>query len=153
MLTKELTTAGRVQPRFIEPMYAGAVKQLPYGAIWTYEAKLDGYRCLAANRGSSVDLWSRRGNSFKFRFPEIAEALKKLPADTLIDGEVIALDAAGRISFNALQHSSAAHLQFYAFDILLHRGRFVCTLRIERRRALLAGALAKGSYPVLRSTA
>ena len=43
MLTKELFTQERTQLRFIEPMYAEAVKKLPDGEIWTYEAKLDGY--------------------------------------------------------------------------------------------------------------
>lgn len=33
--------------RFIEPMYATAVRKLPQGKTWIYEAKLDGYRCLA----------------------------------------------------------------------------------------------------------
>ena len=47
--TKELTTAERVQPRFIEPMYAEAIHALPDGDAWSYEAKLDGYRCLAAS--------------------------------------------------------------------------------------------------------
>ena len=52
MLTKELSAAERVQPRFIEPMYAepGPPAQLPEGNIWLYEAKLDGYRCLAVRK-------------------------------------------------------------------------------------------------------
>jgi len=44
MLTKELDITERVQPCFIEPMYAEAVRELPDGGIWTYETKLDGYR-------------------------------------------------------------------------------------------------------------
>jgi ATP-dependent DNA ligase len=95
-------------------MYAEAVRELPDGGAWTYEAKLDGYRCLAAKRSSGVVLWSRRGNGFTTRFPEIARACEKLPPDTLIDGEVIAIDGDGCVSFNALQHNrSKAHLQFY----------------------------------------
>jgi ATP-dependent DNA ligase len=35
-------------------MYAEAVRELPDGGLWTYEAKLDGYRCLAAKRSSVV---------------------------------------------------------------------------------------------------
>jgi ATP-dependent DNA ligase len=88
MLAKELTTETRVPLRFIEPMYAEAIADLPAGAIWSYEAKLDGYRCLAAKQGKKIELWSRRGNSFKLRWPDIARAIEKLPADTLIDGEV-----------------------------------------------------------------
>ena len=80
------------------------VAELPDGGAWSYEAKLDGYRCLAAKRGSGVVLWSRNGNGFTDRFPQIARACEKLPADTLIDGEVIVLDENGRCRFNALQH-------------------------------------------------
>ena len=153
MLTKEVTADSRIQLRFIEPMYAAAVKKLPTGAIWSYEAKLDGYRCLAARRRNKVELWSRRGNSFRLRFPEIADAFEKLSPDTLIDGEVVAIDETGRISFNELQHSrSGAQLQYYAFDILIHRGRSVMGLPLEKRRELLTEALAKLEYPVLLSS-
>ena len=135
-------------------MLADAVRELPDGGLWSYEAKLDGYRCLAAKRSGGVVLWSRRGNGFTARFPEIARACEKLPPETLIDGEVIAIDGNGQVSFNALQHSrSGAHLQFYAFDILVHRGRNVLRLPLESRRELLAEALAKVEYPALHSTA
>jgi ATP-dependent DNA ligase len=92
MPTKGIATAERTELHFIEPMYAEPVRDLPEGGDWTYEAKLDGYRCLAANRGGQVVLWSRRGNSFTTRFAEIALACEKLPPDTLIDGEVVAID-------------------------------------------------------------
>ena len=83
MLTKELITSGRIEPRFIEPMYVRPVRELPDSGLWTYEAKLDGYRCLAAKRSGGVVLWSRRGNGFTDRFPEIARACEKLPPDTV----------------------------------------------------------------------
>ena len=86
MLTKELSTASRAQPAFIEPMQLAPVAELPDGGAWSYEAKLDGYRCLAAKRGSGVVLWSRNGNGFTDRFPQIARACEKLPPDTLVDG-------------------------------------------------------------------
>jgi len=63
-----------------------------------------GYRCLAANRGTKVVLWSRRGTGFTQRFPSIARACEKLPSDTLIDAEVVVVDENGRCAFNALQH-------------------------------------------------
>jgi bifunctional non-homologous end joining protein LigD len=130
------------------------VHQLPDGNGWSYEAKFDGYRCLAAKRSAGVVLWSRRGNSYTTRFAEIARACEKLSPDTLIDGEVVAIDESGRISFNAIQHSKTrAALQFYVFDVLIHRGRDVMGLPLETRRKLLDDALAKVEYPVLRSTA
>jgi len=137
----------------MEPMQVAPVRELPDGGNWTYEAKLDGYRCLAARRGNGVVLWSRRGNGFTARFPTIARACEKLPPDTLIDGEVIVIDETGKVSFNALQHSRPkGHIQFYAFDILIRRGRKVLRIPLEERRDLLRDALRKVEYPVIQST-
>jgi DNA ligase D-like protein (predicted ligase) len=153
MLNTEVSTTPRVKVSFIEPMYAQSTSCLPPAELWSYEAKLDGYRCLAAKHSGGVVLWSRLGNDFTTRFPDIARACAKLPPDTLIDGEMVAVDENGRISFNALQHRRAGtQSQFYAFDILSHRGRSVVRLPLEARRKLLAEALAKVEYPVLRST-
>ena len=152
MKKKDLPTVDRVAPTFIEPMYAEVARELPDGNAWLYEAKLDGYRCLAAKRGAGVVLWSRRGNLFTARFPEVARACENLSPDTLIDGEVVAVNKAGRVSFNALQHgSSRAALQFYAFDVLIHHGRSVLRLPLETRRKLLEQALRKVYYPVIQS--
>jgi ATP-dependent DNA ligase len=50
--------------KFIEPMYARLVNELPEGKDWLDEVKLDGYRCLAGRDSTGVMLWSRRGNLF-----------------------------------------------------------------------------------------
>ena len=50
MLTKELSKLPTLHPCFIEPMYVQAVRELPDSGKSAYEAKLDGYRCLAAKR-------------------------------------------------------------------------------------------------------
>jgi ATP-dependent DNA ligase len=150
MTNKELQALPQEKLRFIEPMYVTPIRELPDGNAWAYEAKFDGYRCLAGRRTGSVTLWSRRRNLFTRRFPEIARACEKLPGDTLIDGEVIAIDDDGRVSFNALQDGRPnAHLQFYAFDILIHRGRRLLTVPVETWRELLAEALGKVEYPVI----
>ena len=129
------------------------VRELPDSGAWSYEAKLDGYRCLVANRGGSIVLWSRRGTSFTERFPSIARACEKLPIDTLIDAEVVVVDENGRCVFNALQHKRPnGHIQLYAFDVLVHRGRNILRHPIEERRQLLTEALRKVQYPVLQST-
>jgi bifunctional non-homologous end joining protein LigD len=128
------------KPRFIEPMYARPVQQLPEGKDWLYEVKFDGYRCLAGRDKTGVTLWSRRGNLFTKQFPKIAQACERLPIDTLLDGEVVAIDRNGRISFNLLQHhrSQAQALLFYAFDVLIHRGRSLLEMPLERRREVLS---------------
>lgn len=89
-------------------------------------------------------LWSRRGNPFTRDFPGIAQACEHLPPDTLLDGEVVAIDGAGRISFNLLQrHRSAAQaILFYAFDVILHRGRNLMRVPLETRREALSEIMA-----------
>jgi bifunctional non-homologous end joining protein LigD len=149
MTSKELFGLPAAKPRFIEPMHPSAVRDLPEGRAWTYEAKLDGYRCLAAKDGK-VTLWSRRGTLFTVRFADVANACEKLPVDTVLDGEVVAIDENGRASFNLLQHhASKPHLQFYAFDMPVYRGRNLTDVPLEKRRALLEDASAKVDYPVI----
>ena len=46
-------------------------------------------RCLAGKRKVGVTLSSRRGNLFTAQFPHIAVACERLPADTLLDGEIV----------------------------------------------------------------
>jgi ATP-dependent DNA ligase len=68
MVTKEPSISPAILPSFIERMYAQAVRELPDGDAWAYEAKLDGYRCVAARRSAGVVLWSRRGNRKSITF-------------------------------------------------------------------------------------
>ncbi len=105
---------------------------------WAYELKLDGYRAIAARTADGVRLWSRNGNDFTKRYPAIARGLAKLPAQTVIDGEVVALDPDGRPSFQALQNSDPeALLLYFVFDLLVLRGRNVMDEPFDQRRLLL----------------
>jgi bifunctional non-homologous end joining protein LigD len=124
-------------------MYARGVPELPEGTHWLYEVKLDGYRCLVGKDTSGVSLWSRRGNVLTSQFPMIAKACEHLPAGTLVDGELVAMDPDGRISFNILQHhrSRASAIRFYAFDILIRAGRNMLHQPLLKRRDALTQAL------------
>src|SRR4029077_6834986 len=84
-------------------MYALAGQTLPEGSEWLYEVKFDGYRCLAGRDKNGVTLWSRGGNLFTSQFSQIAHGCELLKPDTLLDGEIIADDDTGRVSFNLLQ--------------------------------------------------
>jgi len=128
-----------IKLRFIEPMYARLVNEPPQGPEWLYEVKFDGYRCLAGKDASAVTLWSRRENLFTKQFPQIAQACERLPPNTLFDGEIVALDETGRVSFNLLQHhrSKAQTLVFYAFDVLIYRGQSILKVPLYFRREVL----------------
>jgi bifunctional non-homologous end joining protein LigD len=131
------------KPRFIEPMKARLVDDPPTYGDWLYELKFDGIRAIAVKNGKKVSLISRNGNKLDARFPEIAEAVKKLPVrECVIDGEVVALDEEGRSSFQLLQalemESRKAPLRFYAFDLLQFDGKSLLGLPLEQRKQVLA---------------
>ena len=76
-----------------------------------------------------------------------------MPDETVIDGEVVALDASGRPSFTALQNlgAGAATTVFYAFDVMVVNGRDVMTEPLTARRALLSQVLESLGEPVRES--
>jgi ATP-dependent DNA ligase len=128
----------RDKVNFIEPMLLLPTATLPQGTGWTYELKLDGYRALAIKTGNEVRLRSRNDKDFNQKYPAIAKALAALPDETVIDGEVVALDEAGRPSFNALQNGSAgAAVFYYIFDVMVLAGRSVMGEPLATRRELL----------------
>src|SRR5215467_8079746 len=100
---------------------------LPEGSTWLYELKLDGYRAIAFKANGRAQLRSRNNNVFTRRYPAVAGALASLPDETVIDGEIVALDESGRPSFNMLQNYGSSDLAvfYYVFDVLILSGRDV----------------------------
>lgn len=127
--------------KFVEPMKTRLVAATPEGD-WIYEIKLDGYRAIALKQGSQVRLLSRNEKDFGERFPEVTEALEQLKAkEAIIDGEIVALDAKGRSSFQLLQSADVEQnrpsIFFYAFDLLQLNGRDLKKESLATRKALL----------------
>ena len=91
----------RPQPG-IAPMEARVVDELPVGPQWQYEPKWDGFRCLCFRDGDSVELRSKSNQSLTRYFPELADAVRAIPArQFVLDGEIVIPTAAG-LSFDAL---------------------------------------------------
>lgn len=124
---------------------------LPDGPDWLYELKLDGYRALAIKADSIIQLRSRNDNDFALKYPRLPKALAAMPDETVLDGEVVALDASGRPSFNTLQNygSTTASIFYYVFDVLVIKGRNVMNETLDRRLELLKSeVLPKLSEPI-----
>ena len=138
------------ETRFVEPMQCLPVDKLPEGGEWLYEIKLDGYRCLAVKGDQKTSLYSRNRKSFDKAFPHLARALAPLESETVLDGEVVALDAEGRPSFNVLQNRrpAAAKIFYYVFDVPIYRGRSMFGVPLEKRRRLLESIAARVGGPV-----
>ena len=146
-------SAGILRPPY-PPMEARLVEELPRGPEWAYEPKWDGFRCLAFREGESVELQSKSEQSLTRYFPEVANALRSVPARRFVlDGEIV-VPVNGRLSFDDLLqriHPAASRVQKLArehparlvvFDLLVDGGgRILAELPLrERRRRLEAFA-------------
>jgi bifunctional non-homologous end joining protein LigD len=138
-------------PEDLPPMLA-AVGELPADddPRWGYEFKWDGVRALAHVRDGRLTLRARSGNDVTATYPELA----RLPAalaghDAVLDGEVVALDAAGRPDFSTLQGrihrtgpevarlAGAAPVSYLLFDLLAWDGESLLALPYTARRERL----------------
>ena len=128
-------------PSFIKPMAARVVDRLPEGNDWMYEVKFDGYRALLLKNGNQVQIRSRNQKDLTGTYPSVTAAGLRLRADqAVLDGEIVAVDAIGRPSFQALQHRTAhpGHtIVFYAFDLLHLAGEDLTRTPLADRRAKL----------------
>ena len=111
----------KIQAHFIQPMLLLRTEALPTGQNWVYELKFDGFRAEAVKSGGKIHLRSRNDKDFNGRYPSIVRALTAMPDETVIDGEICALDESGRSSFNALQNygTGSATLVYYVFDVMI----------------------------------
>ena len=139
--------------RFIEPMKARLAEKPSADGDWSYELKFDGIRLIAVKTGKKVSLLSRNKNELAGRFPEIVEAIGNLPArECVIDGEVVALDAEGRSSFQLLQardmERRKSPVYFYAFDLLQLDGGSLIALPLKARKDVLEKLCADAGDPI-----
>ncbi|QDP27154.1 ATP-dependent DNA ligase [Bradyrhizobium cosmicum] len=111
-------------------MEARSVDTIPRGKAWQYEPKWDGFRCLLARSGKTVDLRSKSGEDLARYFPEIVAAALRLKATSFtLDGEIVIPQGTG-FSFDALLqriHPAASRVKklsletpalYLAFDLL-----------------------------------
>ena len=119
------------------------VSTLPAGPEWLYEIKFDGYRAIAVRSGGRLNLFSRRRNSFNSQYSLVFEALADLPDNSVIDGEVVALNEAGRPDFNLLQHyrAEASRIHYFVFDLLVYNNRDLTQLPVLERRQIMKSVL------------
>ena len=140
---KSVVSGRKIKARFLEPMECLPVAKLPEGTVWTWEIKLDGWRMEVVKTGRTLTLYSRRAKVFNAQFPFIVRELEYHPDDTVIDGELVALDEEGRPSFNLLQNyrSAESSVIFYAFDVPIRDGNDLMRQPLSERRDVLASAV------------
>jgi ATP-dependent DNA ligase len=130
-------------------MEARSVDTLPVGDEWQYEPNWDGFRCIAFRDGSDVYLQSKAGQPLARYFPDVVDAIKKLPARKfVIDGE-LTIPVNGRLVFDELQlrlHPAASRVAklaaahpalFIVFDLLAEQNRSYLGDSLGKRRPAL----------------
>src|SRR5215218_5073031 len=120
--------------------------RIPTGRGWTFEPKLDGFRCLVCTHGDRFRARSRRGWDMTPLLPELAAAL---PPDAQLDGELVALDDDGRPDFHRLSarmlHGRrGVAVTLFVFDVLAVEGLPVTSQPYRERRALLEALDVEG---------
>jgi ATP-dependent DNA ligase len=134
----------------IKPQLAVSRKELPVGEEYSYEVKLDGFRCLAFVDDDQVFLQSRNGRPLGRYFPELILP----PGRYVLDGEIVVRGADGREDFDALGqrvHPAASRVQrlaietpavYVAFDLLARATEVLLERPFSERRAALEELLA-----------
>jgi bifunctional non-homologous end joining protein LigD len=129
------------------PMAPTQVREPFHRDGWVFEEKVDGWRILAYKDGGRVRLISRNGRDHTRRFRDIAAAVAKLPARTLVlDGEVAIFDQKFRSRFEWLREPDpdaiATPPMFIAFDVLYRNGRELTGRPLRERRVRLEDVVA-----------
>ena len=120
---------------------------IPRGDNWLFEMKFDGYRAQIAISASDVVVYTRNGHDWTQQFKVILPQLKALTkGSVLLDGEIVAIDKAGRTNFSMLKTGIGAGipLKFYAFDIFEKDGQDLTRLPLLERKAILEELIGEG---------
>jgi ATP-dependent DNA ligase len=144
----------------IEPMLAKLSDKLPAQGDFLYEPKWDGFRAIVFRGSKDVFIQSRDLRPLDRYFPELHDALlERLPADCVLDGEIVIAGAHG-LDFDALQlrlHPAASRVaklaretpsSFIAFDVLHSGGQDHRAAPQSLRRQILEKLLGKARPPL-----
>jgi bifunctional non-homologous end joining protein LigD len=141
--------------RDVSPMLAQLKREPFSGPEWVFEPKLDGFRTLAYIEKGNVTLRSRNETDMTKYFPAIVTDLKGIDKETVLDGEIVAIDDQGKPCFQCLQqHVGLPHEHtgkqfstvYYVFDMLYLDGYSLMGVPWEKRNPVLSQVLHPGPH-------
>lgn len=159
--TAAASTAAMGEP--LAPMLAtlGTRGDIRHEDEWAFEMKWDGVRVIATVTEGAVRLTSRGGKDLTATFPELAElhdavdAELRAAGETVLDGEIVALDGSDRPSFARLQQRlgltrerdverarKEVEVHVMLFDLLLRGGDSLVRAPYRERRDALFDAVS-----------
>jgi bifunctional non-homologous end joining protein LigD len=144
-------------PKPFAPMLLTEVKRPFHKPGWIYEEKYDGYRAVAYKHDGRVRLISRNLKDLTKQFAEVAEAVARLRAPSLVlDGEIAVFDEHLVSHLGYLRASRGREEEklltppiLIAFDCLYARGKELFREPLRRRRSILERELAEAEGPLL----
>jgi DNA ligase 1 len=139
---------------------ADLIATFPTGAL--VEEKFDGIRAQVHKRGPQVEIYSRTLDRVT-EFPELLPPIHKIPADFILDGEIVGWRDGRAIPFTELQQrlgrkqidlftTTLVPASFVAFDLLLLNGQTLLDLELAERRLKLTDLLTPHEQPELQFT-
>jgi hypothetical protein len=139
------------------PMEAKSVESIPSEGKYLFEPKWDGFRCLAFRNRKNILLQSKAGQPLGRYFPELTQALFKLPDRFVLDGEIV-IFVKDVLSFDDLLQrihpaqsrirklSASTPATLMCFDLLVdERGKSLLHLPLKERRLKLEKFLRSAS--------
>ena len=135
---------------FIEPMLLLRTEKAAGGTRMAHELKLDGYRALAIKTGGQGPSPLAQRQRLQRAVSGHCKALASMPDETVIDGEVVALDEDGRPSFNTLQNygPQAHRCIFSSSTCLMLKGDVMAEPLVKRRELIEKHVLPKLADPI-----
>jgi bifunctional non-homologous end joining protein LigD len=148
-------------PDLVRPMLAtlGTLPPPEQDHDYAYETKWDGVRTVAYVKDSGLRLLTRNDLDVSAAYPELQALGAAFGAPAIVDGEVVAYDAHGRVSFGALQQrmhlrnpaqvrrlADALPVTYCIFDLLHLDGQATVGLHYLQRRELLASLDLNGPH-------
>jgi ATP-dependent DNA ligase len=119
------------------------------------EDKFDGIRAQAHVAGGRVAIYSRTMDEITHRFPELIEPLRSLPADVIIDGELLPATDDKILPFSELQKRlgrktvgtqllQAVPVVLVAYDLLYAAGKVLLDEPLSERRRIMEELVPRG---------
>ena len=149
-LTAKKSGTEKAMPARIEPMLALLSEMPSNPEDYTFEDKWDGIRAIYYWDGKRMRLESRNKLDMTHRWPELKQLGKVFgPEPVILDGEIVALDEKGRISFSLLTRRMhlaskptaelmrSAPIVYMIFDVLYFHDRLLMPLPYTNRRRIL----------------
>lgn len=119
------------------PMLAYRANQPFDDPAWLFECKYDGFRGIIERHDGDTIIRYRSGVVTTKLYPELVSSAERLPANCVLDGEIVVFDDSGRTRLAYLQHRTR-QVSFVCFDVLMTEREDVRSKTLDERKQILS---------------